>query len=160
MIGVAAGVTVAATKQRARSAGTSTPATMRSAPAAGAGGTSRKTRHGIVPVVRHTVPDRPAHPAAGRSVRQAGRTGLAQLAAARGSLPSMDSGAVMGADEFKEAQQKLGLTNEQTSRLLRVSVRTIEKWRQGTREVPGPAIVVLKLCQRYKSAVAWLLVET
>ena len=130
------------------------------APSAGVVVTSRKTRHGIVPVVRYIVPDRPAHPAAGRSVRQAGRTGLAQLAAARGSLPSMDSGAVMGADEFKEAQQKLGLTNEQASRLLRVSVRTIEKWRQGSRDIPGPAVVVFKLCLRYKSAAAWLLGET
>ena len=72
----------------------------------------------------------------------------------------MVAGDLMTPAQFKEAQLRLGLTNEQTSRLLRVSVRTIEKWRQGTREVPGPAIVVLKLCQRYKSAVAWLLVET
>ena len=62
--------------------------------------------------------------------------------------------------EFKEAQQQLGITNEQASKLLLVSVRTIEKWRQGSREVPGPAIVVLLLCLRYKSAVAWLLGET
>ena len=62
--------------------------------------------------------------------------------------------------QFKEAQHQLGLTNEQTSKLLRVSVRTIEKWRQGSREVPGPAIVVLRLCQRYKSAVSWLLSDT
>ena len=66
----------------------------------------------------------------------------------------------MTAGNFKEAQLSLGLTNEQVSKLLRVSVRTVEKWRQGSREVPGPAIVVLRLCLRYKSAVAWLLSET
>ena len=77
------------------------------------------------------------------------------------SLSSVvDVGSGMNHQQFKEAQQQLGLTNEQTSKLLRVSVRTIEKWRQGSREVPGPAVVVLRLCLHYKSAAAWLLGET
>ncbi len=39
--------------------------------------------------------------------------------------------------EFQAEQSKLGLTNEQAAKLCRVSIRTVEKWRQGTRAVPG-----------------------
>lgn len=66
----------------------------------------------------------------------------------------------MTATEFKEAQSRLGLTNEQTAAILRVSVRTVEKWRQGSREIPGPVVVVLSLLWHYKGAVAWLRANT
>lgn len=60
-------------------------------------------------------------------------------------------------DEFKEAQIRLGLTNEQAAEALRVSVRTVEKWRQGTRAIPGPTEVVIELLERYKGATRYLL---
>lgn len=62
----------------------------------------------------------------------------------------------MTADEFKAQQAKLGLTSAQAAAILRVSIKTIEKWRQGTRSVPGPTIVVLELLDYYKGAVDWL----
>jgi transcriptional regulator with XRE-family HTH domain len=63
----------------------------------------------------------------------------------------------MTVTEFKEAQSRLGLTNEQTAALLRVSTRTVEKWRQGVRgEIPGPVVVVFALLEHYRGAVEWL----
>lgn len=59
--------------------------------------------------------------------------------------------------EFQAEQSKLGLTNEKTAKLCRVSIRTVEKWRQGTRSVPGPVIALLFLCRFYKGAVSALL---
>ena len=61
--------------------------------------------------------------------------------------------------EFKAQQLKLGLTNIQMARLCRVSMRTVEKWRQGTRSVPGPVTALLELCQKYLKAVQFLLDE-
>lgn len=59
--------------------------------------------------------------------------------------------------EFKEAQNRLGLTNEQVAAALRVSIRTVEKWRQGVRgEIPGPVVVVFALLDHYRGAVEWL----
>jgi len=63
----------------------------------------------------------------------------------------------MTSDKFKEAQLRLGLTNEQAAAAFRVSIRTIEKWRQGTRSIPGPTIVVIDLLDRYKGSVKYLL---
>jgi len=63
----------------------------------------------------------------------------------------------MTADEFKKAQSRLGLTNEQTAVLLRVSIRTVEKWRQGVRgAIPGPVVVVFTLLEYYRGAIEWL----
>jgi len=65
------------------------------------------------------------------------------------------------ADEFKLDQSRLGLTNAQTAAILRVSIRTVEKWRQGVRgEIPGPVVVVFALLEHYRSAVAWLRGDT
>lgn len=67
----------------------------------------------------------------------------------------------MTADEFKAKQAELGLTNEQTAALLRVSIRTVEKWRQGIRgEIPGPVVVVLALIGHYRGAIEWLRRDT
>lgn len=63
-------------------------------------------------------------------------------------------------EKFKAQQAKLGLTNVQMARLCRVSLRTVEKWRQGTRSVPGPVTALLELCQQYHGAVKFLLDET
>jgi DNA-binding transcriptional regulator YiaG len=57
--------------------------------------------------------------------------------------------------EFQAEQSKLGLTNAEAAKLCRVSIRTVEKWRQGTRAVPGPVIALLYLCFFYKGAVKY-----
>lgn len=44
----------------------------------------------------------------------------------------------MTSQEFVTKQAALGLTNEQAATVLVVSLRTVEKWRQGARAVPGP----------------------
>lgn len=64
---------------------------------------------------------------------------------------------MMTSEEFKEAQLRLGLTNEQAAAALRVSLRTVEKWRQGTRSIPGPTEAVLDLLERYRGATQYLL---
>jgi len=63
----------------------------------------------------------------------------------------------MTSSDFKAQQSKLGLTNVQMAQLCRVSLRTVEKWRQGSRSVPGPVTALLFLCRRYKGAVKVLL---
>lgn len=63
----------------------------------------------------------------------------------------------MTAAEFKEAQSQVRLTNEQTAALFRVSLRTVEKWRQGTRAVPGPVVVIFALLAHYKGAIRYIL---
>jgi len=63
--------------------------------------------------------------------------------------------------EFQAQQSRLGLTNEQTAAILRVSIRTVEKWRQGVRgEIPGPVVVVFSLLEHYRSAISWLRGDT
>ena len=47
----------------------------------------------------------------------------------------------MKAETFKGVQRELGLTNKKMSTVLGVSLRTVEKWRQGSRSIPGPAEV-------------------
>ena len=62
----------------------------------------------------------------------------------------------MTPEEFKAAQARLGLTNKQTAGALRVSLRTVEKWRQGSRSIPGPTEVVIELLERYEGAAKYL----
>lgn len=50
----------------------------------------------------------------------------------------------MTATELKQAQLTLGLTNSALAALLRVSVRAVEMWRQGSRPVPGPVAAFLE----------------
>ena len=65
----------------------------------------------------------------------------------------------MTSSEFKQAQRELGLTNKEMATLLKVSLRTVEKWRHGSRSVPGPAAVALALLQKYPAAVKYSLNE-
>ena len=59
----------------------------------------------------------------------------------------------MTSSEFKEVQRELGFTNQKMAAVLRVSLRTVEKWRQGSRSVPGPAEVALALLRKYPAEV-------
>ena len=46
--------------------------------------------------------------------------------------------------EFREARQKLGLSQEQLSQLLQVgSGRTVRRWEAGERDIPGPVVVLM-----------------
>lgn len=65
----------------------------------------------------------------------------------------------MTSSEFKEVQRELGLTNKKMATVLSVSLRTVEKWRQGSRSIPGPAEVALALLHKYPAAVQYLLNE-
>lgn len=62
----------------------------------------------------------------------------------------------MKAETFKGVQRELGLTNKKMATLLRVSLRTVEKWRQGSRSIPGPAEVALALLRKYPAEVKYL----
>ena len=59
--------------------------------------------------------------------------------------------------EFKAEQARLGLTNEKLAAAFRVSLRTVEKWRQGSRAIPGPVCALFSLCEKYSGAAAVLL---
>jgi DNA-binding transcriptional regulator YiaG len=47
--------------------------------------------------------------------------------------------------EIKTVQEKLDLTNYEFSVVCNVSIKTIEKWRSGTRNPSGPAVSLLKI---------------
>lgn len=59
----------------------------------------------------------------------------------------------MTSNQFKQAQRELGLTNKKMATVLSVSLRTVEKWRQGSRSVPGPAAVAIALLRKYPAEV-------
>lgn len=63
----------------------------------------------------------------------------------------------MRSEEFKSAQASLGLTNEEMSTVLMVSLRTVERWRQGTRAIPGPVVVIFRLLVKCRGATKFLL---
>ena len=63
----------------------------------------------------------------------------------------------MRSEEFKSAQASLGLTNEEMSTVLMVSLRTVERWRQGTRAIPGPVVVIFRLLVKYRGVKKFLL---
>lgn len=50
----------------------------------------------------------------------------------------------MTPEELKQAQATLVLTNQQLADRLRVSLRAVEMWRQGSRPVPGPVAAFLE----------------
>jgi len=51
----------------------------------------------------------------------------------------------MTAAELKQAQVTLGLTNQQLADALKVSLRAVEMWRQGARQIPGPVEVAITM---------------
>lgn len=48
-------------------------------------------------------------------------------------------------DSIKEAQLRLGLNNRGIASLCRVTERTVERWRQGSRQVPETVLAFLSL---------------
>jgi DNA-binding transcriptional regulator YiaG len=52
----------------------------------------------------------------------------------------------MSPDEFKEARRKLGLSAQELATALGVADgRTVRRWEAGDRDIPGPAIVLLRI---------------
>lgn len=51
----------------------------------------------------------------------------------------------MTPDDFRKARRKLGLSQAQVAALLEVaSDRTVRRWEDGEREIPGPAAVLMR----------------
>jgi len=48
-------------------------------------------------------------------------------------------------NKLVEAQRKLGLDNKQLAKALRVNVRSVQRWRSGKAEVPGPVWAWMEL---------------
>ncbi len=46
--------------------------------------------------------------------------------------------------EFRKQLKKLGLSQSEAARRLYVDVRTVQRWAQGGRSVPGPVIACLE----------------
>lgn len=53
----------------------------------------------------------------------------------------------MTANEYREALDRLGLTQAGAAKLLHVDERTSRRWALGERDVPMPVALILKLCE-------------
>lgn len=63
----------------------------------------------------------------------------------------------MNPDELREIRGKLGLSTAGLAELLKVSDgRTVRRWEAGDREIPGPAIVLLRLLAKKPNLVKLL----
>lgn len=51
--------------------------------------------------------------------------------------------------DVKEARKKLGWTQRELARFANVSVKTIERWEEGKKEISGPVIPLLKIISEY-----------
>lgn len=51
-------------------------------------------------------------------------------------------------EEIKEIRIKLGLSQQQFSRLVFVSVKTLQNWEQGRRQPQGPALALLMILKK------------
>jgi hypothetical protein len=52
----------------------------------------------------------------------------------------------MTPDQFRTALADLGLSQVGFARLAMVDARTVRRWCDGTRAVPGPVVALLRLC--------------
>lgn len=57
----------------------------------------------------------------------------------------------MTSEEFKKIQKQLGLSNEKVADWLGVHVSSIQKWRSGAVNIPGPAIRALQFILNERS---------
>ena len=51
----------------------------------------------------------------------------------------------MTPQQFKAEQENLGKTNKEMAALCKVTVRSVQRWRDGTRKVPGPVIALIEM---------------
>ena len=50
----------------------------------------------------------------------------------------------MTPQEFKEARIKLGLSQGNLGQLMKTTDRSVRRWENGDREIPGPVIVLMQ----------------
>jgi putative transcriptional regulator len=55
--------------------------------------------------------------------------------------------------DIKRIREGYGLTQEQFSALLGISVSTLQNWEQGRRTPEGPAMVLLRVAEKHPEAV-------
>ena len=60
---------------------------------------------------------------------------------------------VLGAVDVKGLRERLGLTQNQFSRMIGVSIKTLQNWEQGRREPEGPAKALLRVVEKEPQAV-------
>lgn len=60
----------------------------------------------------------------------------------------------MSAAEFRAAREALDLTQGDLARALEVTLRAVQFWEAGTRAVPGPARVALRLMLQSRQSTA------
>ena len=63
----------------------------------------------------------------------------------------------MGADEYRAALKSLGITQTESARLLGVDIRTSQKWANGERSVPKPAVMLLTYMGQHGTGLASIL---
>ena len=60
-------------------------------------------------------------------------------------MPTLPGRILMTPAEFKAARHKLGFSVRRCAEELSVTPRTIRRWEDGTRDIPGPAVVLIRL---------------
>ena len=60
---------------------------------------------------------------------------------------------VLGAIDVKALRERIGLTQAEFSRMIGVSIKTLQNWEQGRREPEGPAKALLRVVEKEPQAV-------
>ncbi len=60
---------------------------------------------------------------------------------------------VLGSIDVKGLRERLGLTQAEFSRMIGVSIKTLQNWEQGRREPEGPAKALLRVVEKEPQAV-------
>lgn len=60
---------------------------------------------------------------------------------------------VVGAIDVKSLRERIGLTQAEFSRMIGVSIKTLQNWEQGRREPEGPAKALLRVVEKDPQAV-------
>jgi DNA-binding transcriptional regulator YiaG len=67
----------------------------------------------------------------------------------------------MSPEEFKRARDSLGLNQEQMVDLFGLgSERTVRRWEDGTRDIPGPVLLLMELCLELPEVRSYLGLKT
>lgn len=62
----------------------------------------------------------------------------------------------MTTDEFRAALERLGLSQIAAASVLLVDPRTVRRWAAGERDIPGPAVALLRLLDSCPAALKWI----
>ncbi|MCB1234492.1 MAG: helix-turn-helix domain-containing protein [Verrucomicrobiae bacterium] len=60
---------------------------------------------------------------------------------------------VLGAIDVKALRKRIGLSQGEFSRMIGVSIKTLQNWEQGRREPEGPAKALLRVVEKEPQAV-------